>query len=207
MNQERWTAEQCAAHAGITTSTWRDYVADHRAPAPLPGYDPHTGRKTWDPATVRAWHAQRPGQGTRTDLTYLPSPDGQPVFINPTTITTATLLRDLTGAAGATIPKSALRQRWAQQFADDNHTPPLPQPGRDTTNTPTTRQINKALNNLNRLGAIQHDRRHITITDHAILTNIATLNTCREKQHPHCSASRRSEQRLPYRRPQNRDHR
>ena len=62
MSQERWIAEQCATHAGITTSTWRDYVADHRAPAALPGYDPDTGRKTWDEATVRAWHTGRPGQ-------------------------------------------------------------------------------------------------------------------------------------------------
>jgi hypothetical protein len=175
MSQERWTADQCATHAGITTSTWRDYVADHRAPAPLPGYDPDTGRKTWDPATVRDWHAHRPGQGARTDLTYLPSPDGQPVFINPTTITTATLLRDLAGAAGATITKSALRQRWAQQFDDNNHTPPLPQPGRDTTNTPTTRQITKALGALHKLGAIHHDRHYITITDDALLTRITTL--------------------------------
>jgi hypothetical protein len=29
-----------------------DYVADHRAPAPLPGYDPDTGRKTWDAAAM-----------------------------------------------------------------------------------------------------------------------------------------------------------
>ena len=46
MTHQWWTAQQCAAHTGITTSTWRDYVADHRAPAPLPGYDPNTGRKT-----------------------------------------------------------------------------------------------------------------------------------------------------------------
>jgi hypothetical protein len=123
MGQERWTADQCAAHAEITTSTWRDYVADHRAPAPLPGYDPTTGRKTWDPATVRTWHTQRPGQGARTDLTYLPGTDGQPVFINPTTITTATLLRDLTDAQGATVTTPALHQHWAQQFPDHNQNP------------------------------------------------------------------------------------
>jgi hypothetical protein len=39
---------------------------------------------------VRTWQAHRPGQGTRTDLTYLPGTDGQPVFISATTITTAT---------------------------------------------------------------------------------------------------------------------
>jgi len=169
--QERWTAEQCAAHAGITTSTWRDYVADHRAPAPLPGYDPHTSRKTWDPATVRTWHTAHPGQGARTDLTYLPDPHGQPVFINPTTITTATVLRDLANAEAITVTKSALRQQWAQKFADPNQTPPLPQP----PNTPTRRQLKKALDALHKLGAIHHDRHHITITNHAILTRITTL--------------------------------
>ena len=151
---------------GITASTWRDYVADHRAPAPLPGYDPHTGRKTWDPATVRTWHSHRPGQGTRTDLTYHPDPDGHPVFINPTTITTATLLRDLTGTHATTITKKALQQRWAQQFANNNQTPPHPQPTPHATNPPATRQITKALNALNKLTAIQHDRHHITIIDH-----------------------------------------
>jgi hypothetical protein len=171
MSQERWTADQCATHAGITTSTWRDYVADHRAPAPLPGYDPHTGRKTWDPTTVRTWHSSRPGQGARTDLTYLPDPDGQPVFINPTTITTATLLRDLAGAEGATVTKSALRQQWTQHLADDKQIPLLPQP----PNTPTTRQTKKALDTLNKLGAIHHGRHYITITDDALLARIATL--------------------------------
>jgi hypothetical protein len=172
MSQERWTAEQCAEHVGTTTSTWRDYVADHRAPAPLPGYDPHTGRKTWNPTTVRTWHTQRPGQGARTDLTYHPSPDGQPVFINPTTITTATLLHDLANSHGTTIPRSALQQRWTQQFPDHNQTPPHPH---HTTSTPTTRQIKKSLNALNKLGAIHHNRHHITITNHTLLTAIANL--------------------------------
>jgi hypothetical protein len=174
MSQESWTADQCAAHAGITTSTWRDYVADHRAPTPLPGYDPHTGRKTWDPTTVRTWHSRRPGQGARTDLTYLPSPDGHPVFVSPTTIKTATLLSDLADAHPTTIPKTAFKQRWAQQFPDADQTPPA-QPGCHPTNAPTTRQIKKALDALTRLGAIHHNRHHITITDHAILTRIATL--------------------------------
>jgi hypothetical protein len=173
--QERWTAEQCADHTGITTSTWRDYVADHRAPTPLPGYDPDTGRKTWDPTTVRTWQSHRPGQGARTDLTYLPDPHGHPIPLNTTTITTATLLTTLTGPHTTTITRTALRQQWAQQFPDNNHNQPLPQHNSHTTNTPTTRRINKALNTLNKLGAIQHDRRHITITDHTLLTRIANL--------------------------------
>jgi len=167
MSQERWTAKQCAEHVGITTSTWRDYVADHRAPAPPPGYDPLTGRKTWDATAVQAWHSQRPGQGARTDLTYLPDPHGKPVHINPTTITTAALLHNLAGAEATTVTKSALRQQWTQQFADNNQIPPLP------PNTPTTRQIKKALDALKKLGAIHHDRHHITISDHTLLVRIA----------------------------------
>ena len=180
MSQERWTADQCATHAEITTSTWRDYVADGRAPTALPGYDPDTGRKTWDPATVRTWHAQRPGQGARTDLTYLPGTDGQPVFINPTTITTATLLRDLAGAQGATVSRSTVPQQFVQQFLrahPNNQTKPQSPHAPHTTNTPTTRQINKALGALHKLGAIHHNRQHITITDQIILARIATLNT------------------------------
>jgi hypothetical protein len=134
--QQRWTAEQCAAHAGITTSTWRDYVADDRAPTALPGYDPDTGRKTWDPTTVRTWQAHRPGQGTRTDLTYLPGTDGQPVFISATTITTATLLHDLASPHRTTIPRTTLKQRWTQQFPHDNHTPPLHPPTTPQTPQP-----------------------------------------------------------------------
>ena len=121
---------------------------------------------------MRTWHAQRPGQGARTDLTYLPGTDGQPVFINPTTITTATLLRDLTDAQGATVTTPALRQHWAQQFPDHNQKPHSPHPA---VNTPTSRQITTSLNALNQAGAIHHDRTHITITNHTILTHIANL--------------------------------
>ena len=161
MSQEHWTAEQCAAHAGITTSTWRDYVADGRAPAPLPGYDPDTGRKTWDPATVRTWQAHRPGQGTRTDLTYHPDPAGHPVFLNAITLTAATLLRDLTTAHATTITRSTLPTHWTTQFP---HHP-----------TPSPRQIKKALNALHQLGALHHNRHHITITNPTLLDHIANL--------------------------------
>jgi len=119
--------------------------------------------------------APRPAAVTRTDLTYLPGTDGQPVYISPVTITTATLLTTLTDPHGTAVPRSTLRQQWAQQFPDDNQSQPLPQHTPHTTNTLTTRRISKALNALDKLGAIHRDRHHITITDHAILTRIATL--------------------------------
>jgi hypothetical protein len=73
------------------------------------------------------------------------------------------------GPDPSTIPKTALKQRWAQQFPNDNDTPPLPQPDRHILNTPTTRQTSKVLDALHKLGAIRHDRHHITITDPAVL--------------------------------------
>lgn len=173
MDTERWTAEQCAAHAGINTSTWRDYVSEHRAPTSLPGYDPDTGRKTWDATTVRTWHTHRAGQGARTDLTYLPDPDGRPLFISPTTITVAQLLLTLADPHTTTTTRTALRQRWIQELPEDNQTP---RPGTThTTDTRTTRRITSALTALEKLSGIHRDRQHITITDHAVLTQIATL--------------------------------
>lgn len=63
---ETWTADQCAAEwGGISPSTWRAYVAQGRAPEPLPGYDEQR-RRRWDPEQVRSW--PRPGRGHRTDL-------------------------------------------------------------------------------------------------------------------------------------------
>lgn len=44
-----------------------------------------------------------------------------------------------------------------------------------TPNTPTTRQLKKALDALHKLGSIHHNRHHISITNHAILTGITTL--------------------------------
>ena len=111
---------------------------------------------------MRTWHAQRPGQGARTDLTYHPSPNGQPVFLNTVTITTATLLRDLTATQGTTIARSTLPPHWTKKFPHHQ--------------TPNPRQIKKALNALNQIGAIHHDRHHITITDHTLLAHIANLH-------------------------------
>lgn len=59
-----WTAAECAEHCGIRPSTWRDYVADGRAPAPMPGYD-EDRRRRWDAQEVRTWQASRRGQGWR----------------------------------------------------------------------------------------------------------------------------------------------
>lgn len=59
------TAAQCAALVGVAPRTWSAYVARDQAPAPLPGFDPGTGLRVWDEATVRAWMAARPGKSGR----------------------------------------------------------------------------------------------------------------------------------------------
>jgi hypothetical protein len=60
-----WNADECAAAWGVKPSTWRAYVANGRAPQPLPGYDDNR-RRRWNPDHVRGW--QRPGRGARTNL-------------------------------------------------------------------------------------------------------------------------------------------
>lgn len=64
----RWTTRQAAEHCGVSPATYRDYVSDGRAPAPFQDRDPATGAKLHDAAAVKSWHASRPGQGARTDL-------------------------------------------------------------------------------------------------------------------------------------------
>ena len=65
---ERWTTAQVAEWCNIQPSTYRDYVSEGRAPAPLAERDPVTGAKLYDAEAVRQWQANRPGAGARTDL-------------------------------------------------------------------------------------------------------------------------------------------
>lgn len=65
---ERWTTAQAAEWCNVRPSTYRDYVSEGRAPAALNERDPETGAKLHDAEAVKAWHAGRPGAGTRTDL-------------------------------------------------------------------------------------------------------------------------------------------
>ncbi len=57
--------EEAAALAGVTPSTWRNYVTRGYAPPP----DGRLGRTPWwHRATIDGWLETRPGQGARTDL-------------------------------------------------------------------------------------------------------------------------------------------
>lgn len=59
---ELWTADDVAAHCGMTARTFRSYVSRGQAPAPDRTY----GRTPlWRPDTIEAWHASRPGRGWR----------------------------------------------------------------------------------------------------------------------------------------------
>lgn len=62
---DQLSAAQCATIWGIATSTWRDYVAEGRAPRP----DGKFGAQNWWwRVTVEEALASRPGQGARTDI-------------------------------------------------------------------------------------------------------------------------------------------
>lgn len=59
-----WTVAECAEHIGVSTSTWRSYVAraDNDCPPPIS----HIGSTpVWDPEQVKRWHQNRPGKGGR----------------------------------------------------------------------------------------------------------------------------------------------
>jgi CRISPR-associated protein Csx17 len=65
--EERLTAAEAAARAGISEGTWKGYVS--RGQAPVADWrDLASGRAAWAATTVDAWLAARPGQGARTDL-------------------------------------------------------------------------------------------------------------------------------------------
>lgn len=64
---DRWTTAQVAEYLGVNPSTYRDYVADGRAPGPLRERDPDTGAKLYDAAAVKAWHESRPGRGGKVE--------------------------------------------------------------------------------------------------------------------------------------------
>lgn len=53
-----WRSKECASHCGISPTTWRRYVADHRAPSPVAYLD---CTPLWDPEEVRVWQEKRPG--------------------------------------------------------------------------------------------------------------------------------------------------
>lgn len=58
--------EGIAGLLGVTPATVRSYKRFNRLPRPDILIDgKHPG---WEPATIHAWHAGRPGPGTRTDL-------------------------------------------------------------------------------------------------------------------------------------------
>lgn len=69
-----WTAAAAGAHCvttgwpnGVPGATYRQYVKLLGAPNAV-DRDLETGAKLYDPAAVKVWHANRAGQGARTDL-------------------------------------------------------------------------------------------------------------------------------------------
>lgn len=64
---ERLSVSAAAKLAGLKTDTWRAYVTRGQAPKE-DGIDETFGRKYWYRTTVETWMANRPGQGSRTDI-------------------------------------------------------------------------------------------------------------------------------------------
>lgn len=69
MTREYLGAADFAAHAGLATATIRSYMRKGLTPpADVVITTPSGPLRGWLPATIDAWLAARPGQGTRTDL-------------------------------------------------------------------------------------------------------------------------------------------
>lgn len=72
--ERRWrgrrvgTADDAGALCGCSADTFQKYVKRQGAPGPVRFRDPDTGRLLYDLDAVAVWHANRPGQGARTDL-------------------------------------------------------------------------------------------------------------------------------------------
>lgn len=71
--EQVWDANEVAAHLGIARKTWRSYVDQRAAGAPIPlgrtalvGTDGRTRLvDVWDPDRVTSWDEARPGHGGR----------------------------------------------------------------------------------------------------------------------------------------------
>lgn len=56
-----WTTTQVADYLGVKVDTFKGYVKRNIAPGSATRLDART--PLWDAATVRDWHASRPGRG------------------------------------------------------------------------------------------------------------------------------------------------
>lgn len=71
MADELWTIEDVAAYLGVQPSSARGALSRMRVRAHSfrPHPDSNRAQALYDPERVRAAHADRPGQGARTDRT------------------------------------------------------------------------------------------------------------------------------------------
>ena len=69
MTREYLGAADFAARAGLAVATIRSYIRKELLPpADVVITTPSGPMRGWDPETIDAWLAARPGQGARTDL-------------------------------------------------------------------------------------------------------------------------------------------
>jgi hypothetical protein len=63
-----WTTAQAAEYCGVKPVTYGYYRTKLGAPDPVSRQPGRKGQDLYDPEAVRAWQANRTGQGARTDL-------------------------------------------------------------------------------------------------------------------------------------------
>jgi hypothetical protein len=66
---EFWTTTQAAEYCGITSAAFRrERSRDYPPPEPVGRQPGRKGQDLYDADAVRAWRANRPGRGFRSDL-------------------------------------------------------------------------------------------------------------------------------------------
>lgn len=97
MQDEEWTAAQCADSWGVKLRTWHSYVARGTAPPAAR----HVGRTpVWDAAAVRDY--PRPGRGARSDITREDHPHMAWNFMQLEMVPEDLLVRPMIGPGGLT---------------------------------------------------------------------------------------------------------
>jgi hypothetical protein len=130
-----WDAAQCCEYISkrrgrsFAQSTWRDYVSDGRAPAPLPWAMPTRNgpaRKLWDSAAVVDFEDTRPGVGhpvdtdgwvaARVSESAVDTADGLEFWRGPQTTVAATDVTAALAEAGQWQGKVRVEKALAEAF-------------------------------------------------------------------------------------------
>lgn len=116
---EAWTTAQAAGHCGVGIDTFSKYVRIGLgdAPKPFARQPGRGGQDLYRAREVRAWHANRPGRGTRTDLRK-PAQATLPAGIAPDDAATLRWLTDT--PEGRDVLALVTQRRLADQVEKGN---------------------------------------------------------------------------------------